>query len=436
MRCSASARRRRRCARRWPSTSAAATTARTRRRSVRWRSRPAPTSWRATASCASLAHLLAAAQPAPAAGPHPARRDCCARRSRPCAAPPPQQAVDEGARLLGAEWALDDRDAPRARSLLAELPPGVARRTQALRLKLQAARLRATPREALHTARLLAKHQAFSPIAAQGLLRSLALRAIDSAHDADQLRRAGARSTRPIAATRSSPRAPRARAAALGAAADGRAVAAAVLEQPARAQRRRARTGRAGAGGGLRRHRHRLAAAARGGAAGLSGTRRRCKPPRARCSPSAGCGARRAGCSKQAAADRHLDPAARRSAWRTLARLAREEVRRGARAALRASGRGDRLRPRPAGILPARAAVAQLDRVLGYEPRGRGFESCQPRQMNQRVSFLRLTRLSFLSCSLAMVPVHAGGEHHAGTERGSTRLGPICGARCSRSVAR
>ena len=27
-----------------------------------------------------------------------------------------------------------------------------------------------------------------------------------------------------------------------------------------------------------------------------------------------------------------------------------------------------------------RAAVAQLDRVLGYEPRGRGFESCQPRQ--------------------------------------------------------
>src|SRR5690606_15606566 len=26
------------------------------------------------------------------------------------------------------------------------------------------------------------------------------------------------------------------------------------------------------------------------------------------------------------------------------------------------------------------AAVAQLDRVLGYEPRGRGFESCQPRQ--------------------------------------------------------
>jgi hypothetical protein len=26
------------------------------------------------------------------------------------------------------------------------------------------------------------------------------------------------------------------------------------------------------------------------------------------------------------------------------------------------------------------AAVAQMDRVLGYEPRGRGFESCQPHQ--------------------------------------------------------
>src|SRR4051794_1603385 len=35
---------------------------------------------------------------------------------------------------------------------------------------------------------------------------------------------------------------------------------------------------------------------------------------------------------------------------------------------------------RTAGILAGFAAVAQLDRVLGYEPRGRGFESCQPHQ--------------------------------------------------------
>ncbi|MDN3923137.1 heme biosynthesis HemY N-terminal domain-containing protein [Roseateles violae] len=99
-------------------------------------------------------------------------------------------ALEEGARLLAAEWALDDRDAGRALSLLAELSPGVGRRTQALRLKLQAARLAANPLEALRTARLLAKHQAFSKVAAQGLLRSLAFEALSSARDVDQLRQA------------------------------------------------------------------------------------------------------------------------------------------------------------------------------------------------------------------------------------------------------
>lgn len=98
--------------------------------------------------------------------------------------------VDEGARLLAAEWALDDRDAERAEGWLADLPPGVARRTQALRLKLQAARLARRPMDALHTARLLSNHQAFSAVAAQGLLRSLAFEVLDDAHDIDQLRRA------------------------------------------------------------------------------------------------------------------------------------------------------------------------------------------------------------------------------------------------------
>jgi HemY protein len=98
-------------------------------------------------------------------------------------------AVDDGVRLLGAEWALDDRDGPRAEALLADLAPGVARRTQALRLKLQAARLQRRPLEALHTARLLANHGAFSKVAAQGLLRSLAFEVLDDAHDAEQLRR-------------------------------------------------------------------------------------------------------------------------------------------------------------------------------------------------------------------------------------------------------
>lgn len=99
------------------------------------------------------------------------------------------RSAEEGARLLAAEWALDDRNAVRALEMLAELPPGVARRTQALRLKLQAARLSNQPQEALKTARLLAKHQAISKVAAQGLLRSLAFEALDTTRDADQLRR-------------------------------------------------------------------------------------------------------------------------------------------------------------------------------------------------------------------------------------------------------
>ena len=98
-------------------------------------------------------------------------------------------AVDDGVRLLAAEWALDDRDGPRAEGLLAELQPGVARRTQALRLKLKAARLARRPLDALHTARLLSNHQAFSKTAAQVLLRSLAIEALEAPHDADQLRR-------------------------------------------------------------------------------------------------------------------------------------------------------------------------------------------------------------------------------------------------------
>ncbi len=97
--------------------------------------------------------------------------------------------VEDGARLLAAEWAVDDRDAARADDLLAQLPAGVARRTQALRLKLQASRLSRRPLEALHTARMLAKHQGFTPLAARGLLRSLAGEAIDDTYDVQQLQR-------------------------------------------------------------------------------------------------------------------------------------------------------------------------------------------------------------------------------------------------------
>ena len=99
------------------------------------------------------------------------------------------RAAEEGARLLAAEWALDDRDAGRALELLSALPTGVARRTHALRLRLQATRLGQQPQEALKTARLLAKHQGFSKGAAQGLLRSLAFESLDTARDVEQLRR-------------------------------------------------------------------------------------------------------------------------------------------------------------------------------------------------------------------------------------------------------
>lgn len=95
----------------------------------------------------------------------------------------------DSVQLLAAEWALDDRDASRSMALLGELAPGVARRTQALRLKLQATRQLRKPMEALQTARLLAKHQGFSVQAAQSLLRSLAIEALDQCHDEQQLLR-------------------------------------------------------------------------------------------------------------------------------------------------------------------------------------------------------------------------------------------------------
>jgi HemY protein len=126
-------------------------------------------------------------QPAPPAGPP--RRDETLHAGAASRGARAEHGVDDAARLLAAEWALEDRDAPRALEMLDQLPPGVARRTQALRLKLQASRMARQPLEALHTARLLAKHQAFSPLVARGLLRSLAGETLDAPHDVQQLRR-------------------------------------------------------------------------------------------------------------------------------------------------------------------------------------------------------------------------------------------------------
>jgi HemY protein len=156
------------------------------------------------------------------------RRDEALRELRAAAAARPAtgsaaaRSADEGALLLSAEWALEDRDPARALAALAALPPGAARRMQALRLKLQAARQGSEPLEALHTARLLANHQAFSPAVAASLLRSLAGEVLEQAHDLQQLRRlwsqldAADRRDLPVALRAAS------RAVALGAPADAR----------------------------------------------------------------------------------------------------------------------------------------------------------------------------------------------------------------------
>ena len=136
----------------------------------------------------AMAHLLAAEsaqvlQDRPARGQHlrlaleqAARRDA--------------QEMREGVQLRAARWALEDRDAQAALQGLDELPQGAARRTIALRLRLKAARMARQTGLALETARLLAKHRAFSELAAQGILRGLAMEMLQAAHDPDQLRQA------------------------------------------------------------------------------------------------------------------------------------------------------------------------------------------------------------------------------------------------------
>ncbi|MBK8073433.1 MAG: heme biosynthesis protein HemY [Ramlibacter sp.] len=95
----------------------------------------------------------------------------------------------EGAQLRAARWALDDRDPASALEWLDRLAQGAARRTVALRIRLKAARqARSTPL-ALETARLLAKHRAFSAGAAQSIVRGLASDLLDGAHDPNQLQR-------------------------------------------------------------------------------------------------------------------------------------------------------------------------------------------------------------------------------------------------------
>lgn len=97
------------------------------------------------------------------------------------------QELREGVQLRSARWLLDDRDAEGALERLAALPQGASRRTLALRTRLKAARLAGRTRDALETARLLAKHRAFSPEVAATLVRTLAIALLDEARDDAQL---------------------------------------------------------------------------------------------------------------------------------------------------------------------------------------------------------------------------------------------------------
>ncbi|MES2508682.1 MAG: heme biosynthesis HemY N-terminal domain-containing protein [Pseudomonadota bacterium] len=136
----------------------------------------------------SLAHLLVA-ESAQSLQDKPLR-DLHLQAALQSSTPRHAQEVREGVQFRAARWALDDRDAGAALDLLTQLPQGAARRTLALRMKLRATRQLRQPLQALETARLLAKHRAFSPSAAQSIVRGLALELLNDAHDPAQLQQA------------------------------------------------------------------------------------------------------------------------------------------------------------------------------------------------------------------------------------------------------
>jgi HemY protein len=136
-----------------------------------------------------LAHM-AVAESAHALQDH-ATRDQQLEQALAAAASAPAE-LREGVLLRAARWALNDRDPAGALARLAELPGGAQRRTAALRIRLKAARQSARLPEAMETARLLAKHRAFSPEAARSLERGLAADLIQNAHDPAQLQQAWA----------------------------------------------------------------------------------------------------------------------------------------------------------------------------------------------------------------------------------------------------
>ena len=136
----------------------------------------------------SLAHLLVA-ESAQALQNKPLRNEHLQLALQNSSARHAQE-MREGVQFRAARWALEDHDAPAALDWLGQLPQGASRRTLALRMKLRAARYGGQTLPALETARLLAKHRAFSPAAAQSIVRGLALELLSDAHDAAQLQQA------------------------------------------------------------------------------------------------------------------------------------------------------------------------------------------------------------------------------------------------------
>lgn len=136
----------------------------------------------------SLAHLLVAESAQ--ALQNKTLRDQHLQSALQSSAPRHAQEMREGVQLRAARWALDDLDARAALDALAQLSQGATRRTLALRLKLRANRQLRQTEQALETARLLAKHRAFSPAAAQSIVRGLGLELLSDAHDPAQLQQA------------------------------------------------------------------------------------------------------------------------------------------------------------------------------------------------------------------------------------------------------
>lgn len=138
----------------------------------------------------TLAHLLAA-ESSQALQDRPAREQHLQSALEQSTAREGQE-THEGALMRAARWSLEDQEPQAAIDWLQGLPGGAGRRTLALRMKLKAARLARHTAAALETARLLAKHRAFSPTAASSLVRGLATDLLNGAHDPAQLHKAWA----------------------------------------------------------------------------------------------------------------------------------------------------------------------------------------------------------------------------------------------------